>query len=148
MSLFELYKGDSMDTGRREKLFKFHRYLTEKILGEKWYSIEPKGRLLPKTEETGFNRTFDNWQDYGDVVTAMSTSYYTDHLDGYSLMHRFIEFILGVGDKCRNRIPSVLADSSFIQPYTITMTTHVNKYFTNKDLFFTTLQEWWEKEGK
>jgi len=137
----------------------FKKWLTKEILGECWHEVytgmattEYHCKYCRKTNPA--QRTFTTWQDYGDVVTAMSTIYYTDHfyytdhLDGYSLMHRFIEFILGVGDKCRNKIPSVLADSSFIQPYTITMTTHVNKYFINKDLFFTTLQEWWEKEWK
>lgn len=125
MSLFELYKGDSMDTDRQEKLFKFHQWLTEEILGECWHEWEQHefSCICKKCRETELwyyyhkeQRTFSSWQDYGDVVTALQLS----------SKYNFEEILSWMMNKQFHYLSEMLVVSSF----------------------FIVLQEWWEKEGK
>jgi len=112
----------------------FKKWLTEKVLGECCHEKKKGGRYycscnygtnelqdLTRHIET-CNRTFDNWKDYGDVVTAMKEK---THLPWET-------FFIWLLDN-KNLVDTKLEAMNFI---------------TDKDLFFTTLQEWWEKEWK
>jgi len=105
----------------------FKKWLTEKVLGECCHEIEwdgEPGYICVKCRKHSMNgvltnRTFDNWKDYGDVI------------EGFKMAEKnkvlFKKFLMWQRDFHEMSMLDV---------------------FTDKDLFFTTLQEWWEKEWK
>jgi hypothetical protein len=89
----------------------FHRWLTEKVLGNKWYVAEK-----PTVGSKIFtNRTFKTWEDFGAVVERMNDNGMLDKFTGYLMYEKDILPI---------------------------------DVLTDKDLFFATLQDWWEREIK
>lgn len=105
----------------------FHRWLTEEVLGDEWHEYVnptsynddiPNCTCGEHHDHFDLNRTFTSWNDFGDVITAMKKN--------IDMFNSFIN----------------ISENPLFQ----TSVKLIN-LVTDKDLFFSTLQEWFETSG-